>query len=164
MGREIRRVPADWVHPKAEEQQWTGDKFEFVETAHYRPLYDKDYETAAQEWLAEFDLWRAGTHPDQEQDTTYFWDFDPPPREENYRERKWTVEEATHYQIYETVTEGTPVSPVFATLDELVEWCVAQGYSRHAAENFAKQGWVPSMMMDLRRGIIAKGIEVAGID
>jgi hypothetical protein len=27
------------------------------------------------------------------------------------------------YQLWETTTEGSPVSPVFATLDGLCEWC-----------------------------------------
>jgi hypothetical protein len=163
MGREIRKVPFDWQHPKAEKRQWTGSDFEWVEGDDYRPLYDRDYETEAERWLQEFDRWRAGTHPHQDADERYFWDYDPPPRQEAYRTRQWTAEEATHYQIYETVTEGTPVSPVFATPGELVEWCVKQGYSRHAAEKFAEMGWVPSMIVDTGRGIIAEGIESAGI-
>jgi hypothetical protein len=27
------------------------------------------------------------------------------------------------YQLWETTTEGSPISPVFETLDELCEWC-----------------------------------------
>lgn len=27
------------------------------------------------------------------------------------------------YQLWETTSEGSPVSPVFETLDELCEWC-----------------------------------------
>lgn len=27
------------------------------------------------------------------------------------------------YQLWETTTEGSPMSPVFTTLDELCEWC-----------------------------------------
>lgn len=163
MGREIRRVPSDWIHPKQTRRIWTGQDYETVETSYYRPLYDKDYETAAQEWIAEFDQWRAGTHPHQSDDCRYYWEYANTPDEETHRSRKWTDEQATHYQIYETVSEGTPVSPVFATLDELVEWCVTQGYSRYAAEQFAKHGWVPSMVMEMTSGIIAQDIEAAGM-
>lgn len=144
-------------------KDWRGDG-EWVETENFHPLHDIDYESAAQEWLAEFDQWRAGAHPHQDADTPYYWEYSTPPDRESYRERKWTAEEATHYQIYETVTEGTPVSPVFASLDELVEWCVGQGYSRRVAEGFATKGWVPSMVMDLQRGIFAEGIEIAGLE
>jgi hypothetical protein len=31
--------------------------------------------------------------------------------------------EGDGYQLWETTSEGSPVSPVFATLDELCEWC-----------------------------------------
>lgn len=33
----------------------------------------------------------------------------------------WTKEEATCFQVYETVTEGTPLSPVFKSLDQVEE-------------------------------------------
>lgn len=60
--------------------------------------------------------------------------------------------EKTHYQIYETVSEGTPISPVFASLQEMEEWLVNDGgrdgkVSRGAAKSFCVDGWVPSMMM-----------------
>lgn len=40
---------------------------------------------------------------------------------EDYRP-DWPKEEITHFQMYEDVTEGTPVSPVFATREELARW------------------------------------------
>jgi len=39
---------------------------------------------------------------------------------------EWTREEppaGDGYQLWETTSEGSPVSPVFASLDELCEWC-----------------------------------------
>ena len=35
--------------------------------------------------------------------------------------------EATWFQAWETVTEGTPVTPPFATTDELVDYLVTRG-------------------------------------
>lgn len=134
MGREIRRVPSDWQHPKDDD----GD---------YKRLYDNDYHSAAREWIEAFDLWRKGEHPSQLESCKYYWEYSNPPDEESYRERVWTAEEATAYQIYETVSEGTPVSPIFLTLDDMVDWLVTQGYSRIAAERFAESGWAPSMVM-----------------
>jgi hypothetical protein len=90
----------------------------------------------------------------------YFWDYSSPPAEEQYRQRKWTAEEATHYQIYETVTEGTPVSPIFASLDDMIEWLVeGQVNSRPAAEAFARMGWAPTMLLDMKNGVLLEGIE-----
>lgn len=34
----------------------------------------------------------------------------------------WAKEDYTHFQMYENVTEGTPVSPVIASAKELAEW------------------------------------------
>ncbi len=134
MGREIRRVPPTWEHPKDER-------------GHYRAIYDTDYETRSAEWESEYAEFVALT-PEQRQEEygcVHYWQYDPPPNEDYYRTEKWTPEQATAYQIYETVTEGTPVSPVFAILDELVQWLVEQGYSEKAAKGFAESGWAPSM-------------------
>lgn len=51
------------------------------------------------------------------------------------------------WQIWETVSEGSPVSPVFPTRDALIEALVKDGHSRKAAENFAESKWAPSMVM-----------------
>jgi hypothetical protein len=50
------------------------------------------------------------------------------------------------YQIWETVSEGSPVSPVFKSKEDLVEWLVEQGTARESAEGFANSEWVPSFM------------------
>lgn len=85
---------------------------------------------------------------------------------------EWTEAEATWFQVYETVSEGTPVTPPFATRDELVEYLVKYGdfwdqhggnggRSRKAAEAFVMEdGWVPSMIVE--NGKITEGIEIAG--
>ena len=51
MGREIRRVPANWEHPRT--------------TRHgreeYQPLRDRDAQSAFEEWMTEYQAWPAGT-------------------------------------------------------------------------------------------------------
>ena len=149
MGREIRKVPKGWEHPKTDRYGKEA----------YEPLYDEDYEAVAAEWLRECILWINGEHPDQNDATPstqkYFWEYDcGPPSKEDYRPA-WTDEERTCIQMYETVSEGTPVSPVFETPEELVEYLVeggdewdrsrgTGGRSREAAEAFVKGGWAPS--------------------
>ena len=162
MGREIRRVPKDWRHP---ENEWCSHRggIEGHKDQHYHkptdyaygrcfiPLFDNDYETAAQEWLAEFDQWRAGTHEDQQGEhrssCKYYWEYDSPPDEIYHRPAFETP--AVCYQIYETVSEGTPISPIFETLDELRLWLIEQGYSPQAAQGFTQDGSVPSMVVTL---------------
>ncbi|MDQ0025314.1 hypothetical protein J2X90_003131 [Variovorax paradoxus] len=52
----------------------------------------------------------------------------------------------TAYQVYENVSEGSPVSPIFSTADELRDWLVAQGFSREQALEFCAVGHIPSFV------------------
>lgn len=152
MGREIRRVPPDWEHPRytaenARRPEWVGSEI---------PIYDNDYETAAEEWIADLLEWRDS--PDRKPGC-YFWEVESnPPDPERYRKRKWTPEEATHVQVYETVSEGTPVTPHFATKAELVDYLVAYGdfwdqrrgdggWERQNAEQFVESEWACSLVV-----------------
>lgn len=157
MGREIRRVPADWKHPK-KQQPWGYD---------YQPMHDENFETARNEWMSNNALWKSNKHPDQlsdpegTKDSSFAeWNGSKPTRE---MYRPYKDEECTHYQMYQTVSEGTPVTPVFANLLELEDYLVETGecagtkynrkYSREAAHAFCQSGWVPSAI-----GIPGKGI------
>lgn len=35
---------------------------------------------------------------------------------------RWSAKKRTHLQMYETCSEGTPISPVMATAEELAHW------------------------------------------
>lgn len=62
------------------------------------------------------------------------------------------------WQVWETVTEGSPISPVFETADKLIEWLQQSGYSQQAAEKFVNgSGWAPSLT--LVDGVVYKDIE-----
>jgi len=73
------------------------------------------------------------------------------------------------FAVYETVSEGTPVTPTFATEDELIDYLVENGdfwdqsrrndatrprsfgmssdpWRREAAESFVRSGWAPSFV------------------
>ena len=68
------------------------------------------------------------------------------------------------YQIWETVSEGSPVSPVFATPEELSDWMVAnddsvtRGTSRDQWLKFINgPGWAPSFVAS--GGELKSGVE-----
>jgi len=61
------------------------------------------------------------------------------------------------WQVWETVSEGSPISPVFETSDALVTWLVSEGYSHAAASRFVEGGWAPSMLMT--GGVMLNDIE-----
>lgn len=118
MGREIRRVPADWVHPIYESDSIQAR----ARVGEFRPLFNRDYDSACVEWYEK----AAAFKPID--DIKFYHDYNGnPPDKKTYRDRAWTAEEATHYQMYETVSEGTPVSPVFATKEDLVQYLIKNG-------------------------------------
>lgn len=107
MGREIRRVPPNWEHPKDENGQ-------------YKPL------------------------------------------SKNRKSKKHTW-----FQVYETTSEGTPVTPAFETEQELIEHLIQYGESlnpynsgpinKESAENFVlRTQWAPSLT--IKNGEIFSGI------
>jgi len=137
MGREIRRVPLGWCHP-------------VDERGHYVPMHDRPYESAIAEWTDGLVAFNRGDEilPDgtERKVVTEYggWaDWEPMPTPDVYRPA--FTSEPTCYQIYETVSEGTPVSPVFETKDEMIVWLVNQGHSWKAAEKFTELGFAFSL-------------------
>ncbi len=133
MGREIRRVPADWKHPTYTDDDAPRSTY----VGRHRPMLDATFEDAAREWREAFAAWRPEEHDGEE-----FWEGAPPPERDAYRPAYTSP--PTHLQVYETVSEGTPVSPVFATEEEVVAWLVAHGNDESAARRFVEAGSQPS--------------------
>jgi len=119
----------------------------------YKPLHDRDYDAEAREWMDAAAKWHRGEGDDLADAADiaahpFYWEWHGmPPEKEDYAPN-WPEAERTHVQMYETVSEGTPVSPVFASLAELADWMVTQGYSRNAADRFCETGYAPSMVVE----------------
>ena len=45
------------------------------------------------------------------------------------------------YQLWETCSEGSPVSPVFASAEELADWC-AENATIFASEKTSRENWL----------------------
>jgi hypothetical protein len=190
MSREIRRVPPDWKHPQQRrgyvgqcreqlnyipmfdkslreaQQEWDGG----AETWHASP-------DALHVYDAEFCAKYAAEYPHMEQPVEgelvypdYAAYAGPRPGPEAFdqnghpipfRMRHWTPEEATAYQVYETVSEGTPISPVFKTEDDLRDWLITEGYEPAAAERFISGRWAPSGVLT-GDGTFVEGIHALG--
>lgn len=70
------------------------------------------------------------------------------------------------WQLWETVSEGSPISPVFATADELATWMSdpARDYDWVPAETaaaFIADGWAPTLIGSAETGVVS-GVEFAG--
>lgn len=80
-----------------------------------------------------------------------------------YENERYDPPTGEGWQVWEDTTEGSPISPVFATSQETIDWLVNEGYSREAARSFVEdQQWVPSMVLVPGRGIVCD-IEGAGL-
>ena len=113
-------------------------------------MHDEDYDSAANDWIKGFNEFVA------DDCDKYFWDsWGPPPEKESYRPA--FTEEPTWYQVYETVSKGTPVSPPFATLEELSDYLAEhgdfwdqhegnKGWGKEIADAFCRSGYAPSLM------------------
>lgn len=115
MGREIRKVPANWQHPKDE-------------NGRFVPLFGSSWSKAVAEWDEELAKWNEGLcraygdqekwRPKDEDELKYTfeeWSGRRPEKDDYMPE--WGESELTHIQLYETTSEGTPKSPVFAKGD-----------------------------------------------
>ena len=103
------------------------------------------------------------------------WGGDAPTYE--YYRPNWKPEDMTWYQVYETVSEGTPVTPPFKTKEELIDYLVVDGdfwdqerrregnttincspWPREQAEEFVHStGWAPSFVF--AGGKLMSGVE-----
>ena len=154
MGREIRMVPPNWEHPhmRCPHSPWNGGCDDAKKNGGmcHKQLYDRPFSEAANEWKEAFAAWERGereSYCDEDSAKGEYWEWaGNPPERDDYRP-EWKDGEATWYQVYQTVGEGSPVTPPFATKEELVEYLVQHGdfwaqsrgeggVSRKAAEAF----------------------------
>jgi len=119
MGRSVRRVPKDWEHPRKPD-------------GRYQPMFDESFSEAARDWMDQAIQWDNGTHPDffadwnkerdLKADYPFYWQWAGEPPDDQYYRPDWPEESRTHLQMYEDTSEGTPISPVMETPEELARW------------------------------------------
>lgn len=125
MGRELRLVSKSWQHP--------------MEDGLYIPMFDFDVDSVWRQWLRCYVKWVnyelsdvIANEPENNysQSSPYeaFCDYSRiPPNPKNYRPN-WSLEERTCFQIYETTSDGTPISPVFETREAASQWLQENGF------------------------------------
>lgn len=128
MSREVRPVALDWEHPRNPGTYSDG-------SPRYVPLGSRE------------DLRR---HLESFARDPEDWDNEAPDPA-NYMPE---IPEGTPFgwQYYETVSEGSPISPVCATKEELAAWLSSPEAGRErmapdVAARFVEQGWAPSFVM-----------------
>lgn len=137
LNRKVRKVPKDWEHPK--------DK-----NGNYIPLFDgAKYKEAVDRWDIEAEKWEQGFYDRTSLDASGTWQIEWLPKESLEKDLRnlsfsewnsdrpneddytptWEDNEADHFMMYEECTEGTPLSPAFASKEELAEWLALQNVS-----------------------------------
>lgn len=119
MSREVRRVPANWQHPKDAEDRFI-------------PLLD-GFNKRAGRWDIDNIKWQQGLREDFAKpgewvpiDDKYkgksyaYWDCERP--DPSCYMPDWPSEERTHWQMYENTSQGTPISPVMGSAEALAKW------------------------------------------
>lgn len=146
MSREIRRVPADWQHPIDPQRPCYSDG-----TIGYIGLLSGSPDEALASWQEGLQQWLRGEYEYQDDSDVRTEDAyrdytGGEPEAEHYMGHHFTGRPATHWQLYETVSEGSPVSPVFATREALIEWMKRNGCAAWAVRLLEEDGWCPSMI------------------
>jgi hypothetical protein len=170
MGREVRRVPKDWQHPKALNDY--RQRQEFV------PLHDSSrraYAAEAADWDEGYAKWGQGLCrsygdgekwapiEDEYRNMRYTDYSGPRPSPDDYMP-DWPEEQRTHLMMYEDTSEGTPISPAFETPEELARWLADNEASAFASDTATYEQWLsvcrggyaPSMVV--RGGEIMSGV------
>lgn len=171
MGREVRMVPADWEHPK--EYDVYRHKMDYI------PLLAGSYDKAKAEYDEEAAQWNKGFVKDwanggwKEKSASCaneyaeYADYEEwageAPEPQNYMP---AFEEGTanHFMMYETCSDGTPISPAFETPEELAHWLADTGASAFGDMTATYEQWLatihagsaPSAVIDetgLRSGV-----------
>jgi len=120
-------VPPDWQHP-TDEYKTARDRRPI-----YQPLYDGDgYDEQCAAWETMY------AEKGLQETLDYLGD---PPHLEDYMP-EFPEGTATYYMMYETCSEGTPISPAFATPEELAHWLADTGASAFGDMTAPYEGWL----------------------
>lgn len=142
MGRKLRRVPMgfDWPLDKV----WWGFTLASVPCGACKGghvTYQTKYASKSVEgWECPFCWGEGEANPG---------DIEPP--------------EGDGWQLWEEVSEGSPITPVFATAEELANWLVTPGNDKSITcgttreqwlQMFHGPGWAPSMVYTPQTGVV----------
>jgi hypothetical protein len=154
MSREVRRVPANWKHP-------TDGHYRDGSVRYVSLFPGEDFEPRLREWQDGKAKWDRGEFPDyadaENRAKSYEeWDGDAP-RAEHYMPN-WPESERTHLMMYETCSEGSPISPAFGTPEEVARWCADNGASAFGSMTATYEQWLrvanggfaPSAVLDAK--------------
>ena len=128
MSREMRRVPANWQHPQVAKFALNAEyrKLTYIPLAKHSDLLDAIKRLKEEARLGESVLYKLLDEYAYCKGV-YMPDFGT---------------EATHYMMYETCSEGTPISPAFETPEELARWLTVSRASMFGDTTGTYEQWL----------------------
>jgi len=125
MSRKVRRVPPSWQHPVDQEGK-------------YKPLFDSDmFAYRLQDYVEEIEQYGLeAANQDFGEGGPSKIDYMP----------DWPEQQKTHLMMYETTTEGTPVSPAFEKPQDLAKWLVDNNVPVFANMMATYEQWMDIIM------------------
>lgn len=153
MGREVRRVPPGWEHPKDA-------------SGCCVPLLGRSFAEDSAQWDEAKRKWDGDP-----KDVAVFEDYEGQRPVASEYMPDWPAEERTHWQMYETCSEGTPISPVMETPEDLARWLADNKADAGAGRTASYAQWLatirggsaPSFFVG-EQGLVS-GVEfVGGVD
>lgn len=139
MGREVRRVPADWQHPKDARGQYIP-LFDSHKFAQRIARWDEDARKWSEGFRDDFNGGWVALTESQKRMTFADWDGERPDPKDYMP--LWRNDERTHLMMYEDTSEGTPLSPAFATAGELARWLVDNDASWFGNQGTSYEAWL----------------------
>lgn len=141
MGREIRFVKKGWEHPRDRD-------------GNYIPMFDEDRERVVIEWLCKGPEANGKGKCSVENYEIYAEWIEDAPYLDSYRKEKWEKDDEMYIQLYENVSEGTPLSPPFKTENELANYLAKKGdfwggkWTKKQVIEMCQQKSVPSFLIN----------------
>ncbi len=188
MGLEIRKVIEGWEHPTNQDNSRLFGHRDRIPPydpgagKQWQPVFDRDWASAMRGYIREWINWYVRaliawplatlglldlTSYSRLANPVRYGRFDGTRPNPFYYRPRWRKRRRTHLQLYETVSEGTPLSPPMPNGEALAGWLAEQNSVWHGTDGMTKDewlkfmargGWAPSMVITPERGI-ESGVE-----
>lgn len=169
MGREVRMVPKDWKHPTDSDGKLIPLlKGSFAQAdAYWNDGYEAWQRGEVENYVTGGPKWKPKEASALECDSYTEWAGRRPSPDEYMP--SFAEGSATMLMMYESTSEGTPISPAFASPEELARWLFDNNASAFGGMgatyeqwlSTCKRGWACSAVVT--NGLLASGVEALAV-
>lgn len=157
MGREVRMVPPDWEHPRDVDGRLVPLYSGYIEHLHGRAQWARGLVTD----------YNGGWKPKDSFDTTeaLSWEEYAGDRKPETYMPCWPESACTHFQMYETCSEGTPISPPMPTPESLARWLADNDASAFGDETASYEAWLRTIAKGFAlSAMVVDGVLMSGVE